>query len=95
MAEICIFPMAIKFTTIFYFRTLQILPKVGFLGLKIYHLATLVNRFLPLNDLASRLHASLGSQISVRTPLIGNIDFLFNTIVLLVLLFGHKSNYHI
>jgi hypothetical protein len=28
--------------TVFYFKTLQDLPKLGFFGLKIYHLATLL-----------------------------------------------------
>jgi hypothetical protein len=34
--------MAIKYLNIFHFRILQNLPKLGFQGLKIYHLATLV-----------------------------------------------------
>jgi hypothetical protein len=34
--------MAIKFTNSFYCKTLQNFPKLGFFGLKIYHLATLV-----------------------------------------------------
>jgi hypothetical protein len=34
--------MAIKYTNIFHSKVLKNLPKLGFLGLKIYHLATLV-----------------------------------------------------
>jgi hypothetical protein len=38
-----IFQMATKHTNIFHFKTLQNLPKFGFFGLKIYHLATLLD----------------------------------------------------
>jgi hypothetical protein len=36
-----IYQMAIKYTNIFRYKTLQNLPQKGFFGLKIYHLATL------------------------------------------------------
>jgi hypothetical protein len=41
MAESYSYVMAIKYTNIFYSKTRQDLPKFGFFGLKIYHLATL------------------------------------------------------
>jgi hypothetical protein len=36
--------MSIKYINTFHCKTLQNLPKLGFFGLKIYHLATLVTR---------------------------------------------------
>jgi hypothetical protein len=38
--------MAIKYTNIFHCKTLQNLPKLGFFGLKICHLATPVSQRL-------------------------------------------------
>jgi hypothetical protein len=52
--------MTIKCTNIFYCKTLQNLPKVGNLGLKIYHLATLLqnNTFSFENKSKMQLKAS-------------------------------------
>jgi hypothetical protein len=36
--------MALKYTAIVHYKTLENLPKLGFFGLKIYHLATLHQR---------------------------------------------------
>jgi hypothetical protein len=36
--------MAIKYTNIVHYKTVENLPKLGFFGLKIYHLATLLSR---------------------------------------------------
>jgi hypothetical protein len=35
--------MIIKYTNIFHSKALQNIPKLGFFGMKIYHLATLTN----------------------------------------------------
>jgi hypothetical protein len=42
MAVCNIFQMTLKHTNVFHSKALQILPKVGFFCLKIYHLATLL-----------------------------------------------------